>query len=49
MKRRKIMTNEQLKEFYYAVLKIAVYEREKRKRAKEMLRLLMAEMLRRGM
>lgn len=48
-KRRKIMTNEQLKEFYYAVLKIAAFERGNRKKAKEMLNLIMAEMLRRGM
>lgn len=48
-KRIKIMTNEQLKEFYYAVLKIAAFERGNRKKAKEMLTFIMAEMLRRGM
>lgn len=48
-KRRKIMTNEQLKEFYYAVLHIAAFERGNRQRAQEMARLVMAEMLRRGM
>lgn len=39
----------QLKEFYYAVLKIAAFERGNRKKAKEMLTFIMAEMLRRGM
>lgn len=42
------MTDEQLKKFYYAVLKIAAFERGNRKKAKEMLTFIMAEMLRRG-
>ena len=48
-KRIEIMTNEKLTEFYYAVLKIAAFERGNRKKAKEMLIFIMAEMLRRGM
>lgn len=48
-KRKKIMTNEQLNEFYYAVLNIAAFERGYRRKAKEMIIFIVAEMLRRGM
>lgn len=49
MNRRKLMTNEQLKDFYIVVLEIAAHERGNRKKAQEMARFIMAEMIRRGM
>lgn len=50
MSKRKypIMNDEQLKAFYVAVLEIAAFEAGNRKKAKEMARYIMAEMLRRG-
>lgn len=49
MRKHKLMTNEQLAMFYVEVLKIAAFERGHRRKAKELIRLIMAEMLRRGM
>lgn len=48
MKKRKLMSNEELKQFYYAVLRVAAFERGYRRKAKELLRHIVAEMLRRG-
>ena len=47
-KRYPIMINEQLKAFYLAVLEIAAFEPGNRKKAKELARFIMAEMLSRG-
>lgn len=43
------MTDEELRVFYIAVLEIAAHERGNRKKAQEMARFIMAEMIRRGM
>lgn len=48
-KKRRLMSDAELRAFYYAVLHIAAFERGNRQRAQEMARLVMAEMLRRGM
>lgn len=48
-KKRRLMSDMELRAFYYAVLHIAAFERGNRQRAQEMVRLVMAEMLRRGM
>ena len=48
-RKRRLMSNEELREFYLAVLKIAAFERGNRRKAQEMARFIMAEMLGRGM
>lgn len=49
MKKQKLLTNEQLREFYVRVLEIAAWERGSRRKAQRMLVWIKAEMLRRGM
>lgn len=49
MKKQKLLTNEQLREFYVRVLEIAAWRKVYRRKAQRMLVWIKAEMLRRGM